>query len=423
MSAAGASASAGAGAAATRDADAINFSWLLRLRWGAIAGQLITIAGVERLMRVELPLVPLGAIILVEAATNVAGVLLARRASAREWWAGALMALDTLLLTALLYFTGGAFNPFSFLYLVQIALASVMLRARWTWALVALALAGSGFLFVDARPLHIDGAGHMDVHLRGMWVAFGVAAVFIVYFLLRVRRALGEREAELAATRTIAARQEKLASLATLAAGAAHELSTPLSTIALAAKELDRKHALDDLKLIREQVERCRAILERMTADAGAPAGEGPAPASVRELVDASIAGLAARPPVAVELAAPDAARTVTLPRRAVAQAIASVVKNAQDASADDAEVRVAVACTADTLTIEVHDRGAGMPADVLARAGEPFFTTKAPGRGMGLGLFLTRAVVERLGGRVEIDSQPGRGTRATLRLPANVRA
>ena len=407
-----------------RDTHAINFAWLLRLRWGAVAGQVITILGVERLMQVELPLVPLGAILLIEVISNVAALALARGRTVAPWWAGALMALDTVLLTALLYFTGGPFNPFSFLYLVQIALATAMLSARWTWALVALALGGSGFLFLDSRPLRIEGAGHMDVHLRGMWVAFGVAAVFIVYFLLRVRRALAEREVELESARHAAARQEKLASLATLAAGAAHELATPLSTIALAAKELDRAlahgpaGAREDLLLIREQVERCRTILERMAADAGETAGEGLVPTSAAELVAQSVAGLPPEPRVRVELDE-GGARTLTVPRRAVAQAISSVVRNAQDASEGGAEVVVRAGWQGDVLRVEVRDRGAGMPADVLARAGEPFFSTKAPGRGMGLGLFLTRAVLERLGGRVELDSQPGRGTTCVLAVPA----
>src|SRR5581483_1262567 len=117
----------------------INFSWLIKLRWGAIAGQVVTIFGVERLMHIPVPLAPLLAIIALEFVTNVGCVLIARSGHpVEDWWAGAIMALDTLLLTGLLYLTGGPFNPFGFLYLVQIALASVILRARWTWTLVAL---------------------------------------------------------------------------------------------------------------------------------------------------------------------------------------------------------------------------------------------------------------------------------------------
>ena len=133
----------------------------------------------------------------------------------------------------------------------------------------------------------------MAMHLQGMWVAFGVASAFIVYFLLRVRRALARRDEELAASRNLAARQERLASLATLAAGAAHELATPLSTIAVVAKDLERDvgalaagaDALEDVRLMRREVERCRRILERMRVDAGESAGERFARVSARELV------------------------------------------------------------------------------------------------------------------------------------------
>jgi two-component system sensor histidine kinase RegB len=403
---------------------AINFSWLIKLRWGAIAGQVVTILGVDRGMDIRLPLAPLGAILLVELVTNIGCVLLARSGrTVEERWSGTVMGCDVLLLTGLLYLTGGPLNPFSFLYLVQIALAAMMLGARWTWTLVALSLSGSGVLFVAHRPLPLDRADHMSVHLRGMWVAFGVAAGFIVYFLMRVRRSLEARERDLAAARHLAARQERLASLATLAAGAAHELSTPLGTIALAAKELERQlagtaaSAMEDAQLIRAEVDRCRAILERMAVDAGQSAGESPVELTVRELIRASLDGARERPPVRVEVDT-DGER-LRLPGRAVAQAIGSVVKNAQDASPPDGEVTLRARLVDEELRVEVRDRGRGMPPEVLARVGEPFFTTKAPGQGMGLGLFLTREVVERLGGQLRIASDPGRGTTATLKLPA----
>ena len=206
------------------------------------------------------------------------------------------MALDVLIFSGLLYFTGGPENPFSFLYLVPIAIAAITLRSAWTWMLVLLSLASSLVLFARHEPLPAAGghAGHMALHLRGMWVAFGVASAFIVYFLMRVRRALGAREEELDASRSLAARQERLASLATLAAGAAHELATPLSTIAVVAKDLERAvvaagapaAAADDVRLMREEVERCRRILAACASTPANPAGERFARVSVRELVD-----------------------------------------------------------------------------------------------------------------------------------------
>jgi two-component system sensor histidine kinase RegB len=406
-----------------------NLAWLLRLRWGAIGGQLLTILVVRFGMGLSLPLAPLLAIVGLEVASNVLSKL---RFGAGQpvppWTLGAIMALDVVLLSALLFFTGGPENPFSFLFLVPISLATLILTPAWTWALVLLSLACTAGLFVWNRPFDFGAshAGHMAMHFRGMWVAFGVAAAFIVYFLLRIRRALARREAELAASRSLAARQERLASLATLAAGAAHELSTPLSTIAVVAKELERAIATaavppgvaEDVALVRGEVERCRAILQRMSADAGEVTGEGFAPIAVGELVTRALEGLDRRPEIraAVDVGVRDLALSV--PPRALGQALHGVLKNAQDASPPDATVSLAVACVGDRVEFTVRDQGAGMPPDVLARVGEPFFTTKPTGKGMGLGVFLARTVVERLGGAVTFDSAERGGTTARIAVP-----
>ena len=405
--------------------EAINFSWLVKLRWGAIAGQIVTIVGVAHILGVTLHLTALYAIIAVELLSNIVCVVAARRAQAAEWWSGAVMVLDVVLLTALLHFAGGPFNPFSFLYLVEIALAAVIVRARWTWALVVVSLVGSGALFVGPREMLMSHGDHMQLHLRGMWVAFGVAASFIVYFLLRVRRDLERREGELAQAQRRVDRQERLASLATLAAGAAHELATPLGTIALAARELERHlekaqadaASLEDVHLIRAQVDRCRAILDGMAADAGQSAGEAPQEITIRELLRSAVDGLRAEPRIEVDAGAVDG-RHVKVPPRAVAQALKSLLKNAQEASGPERAVSLRANVGERSVAIEVVDRGAGMPQAVLARAGEPFFTTKEPGRGMGLGLFLTRTLVERLGGELTLSSEAGAGTRALVRLP-----
>jgi two-component system sensor histidine kinase RegB len=406
-----------------------NLSWLLRLRWGAVAGQLVTILAVRFAMGVELPLPPLLALVGVEALSNA--LLYARPSRPVPAAAlGALMALDVLLLSGLLYFTGGPNNPFGFLFLVPISMATLILPAGWTWALVLLSLACSAVLFAWNRPLELGPthAEHMAMHLRGMWVAFGVAAAFIVYFLRRIRRALARREAELEASRNLAARQERLASLATLAAGAAHELSTPLSTIAVVAKELARGLATlqpapptgvaDDVRLVRDEVERCRAILQRMCVDAGQVMGEAFVSVRVDELVGRALAGLDPRPEIRAALEPGVRDLALDVPPRAVEQALQGVLRNAQDASPGDRPVTFAVARVGDRVEFTVRDEGAGMTPEVLARVGEPFFTTKPAGRGMGLGVFLARTVVERLGGDVALESAHRGGTTARIAVP-----
>ncbi|MCC6764144.1 MAG: HAMP domain-containing histidine kinase [Deltaproteobacteria bacterium] len=422
----------------------IDLSWLVTLRWGALAGQLATILAVDRLMGIALPLAALVAVLAIGAASNLGLAAWRRRAAADDGMLAAVMLLDVGLLTAVLYFTGGPFNPFSFLYLVNVALAAVILPARSTWALAGVSLALFFALFFAYVPLPIadHGMGHdhgmagdppISLHVRGMWVAFGVAAAFIVYFIQRVRRALAARDAELAEALRDAVRHEKLASLATLAAGAAHELATPLSTIAVVAKELERALGADaaggsaaaDARLIREQVQRCRDILEQMAADAGESAGEAPTATTIAALLAAATETLAERARVEIAGADADAAWTDG-PPRALVQALRGVVKNALEASTGAVRVEVAPAADARAADggawrVVVTDRGAGMTPGVLARAGEPFFTTKnrdGAARGMGLGIFLARAVLERVGGSIEIASTLGRGTTVTVVLP-----
>ena len=420
----------------------INLSWLVRLRWAAILGQAVVIAEVHFHLGMNLPLLPLSAILGIETLANLGfEVWLRRSARASERVVAGALAFDVTCFTGLLYFTGGPLNPFSFLYLVHIALAALVLRPRWTWTLVFFCVAANAALFVRYVPLPIDHSMHghamqgmhsmhamhhagepLDMHLRGMWVAFAVAAAFMVYFINRVTRALSHRESELMRAREAAGRNEKLASLATLAAGAAHELATPLSTIAVVARELERSTEASavssDAKLIREQVERCRDILGQMAGGAGVSPGEMAEEAELDGVVKLALEGLPGRERVVVELS-PALSSKLLVPRRALSQALRNVLKNGLDASRGDATVLLRVAESDTGFSFTVVDTGTGMSEAVLAQASEPFFTTKGPGRGMGLGLFLARSVVGLLGGTLAIESKLGKGTRVTMTLPA----
>jgi len=406
----------------------INVSWLVRLRWAAITGQVVVILVVWLGMHITLPLAPLAALVGVEAASNIGGALwLTRRPVVREAHIGLLVTLDLLLFSGLLYFTGGPSNPFSFLYLIYLALAAHVLRPRWTWGLVALTLACSGALFLDHVPLAMTGPHEMPhgfgLHLKGMWVALCVAAVFIVYFLYRVNRALLEREHELQQARERSAQGQRLVSLATLAAGAAHELASPLSTIAVAAKELEHElsaadaEAREDVTLIREQVGRCRGILDQMASDAGQPTGEPTTELDASTLLAAILQGHDSNR-VVVHITPAGQKATLRAPARALAQALRGLLVNALDASPGSAAVELDLDADTERVRLEVRDHGSGMAPDVAARAMEPFFTTKATGRGMGLGLFLAKTVLEQLGGRLSLESSSGQGTVARAELP-----
>lgn len=413
-------------------ADRINFSWLLKLRWVAVTGQVLTTIAAQWLLGLKLPIDPLFTVIGIAFVSNVLLTLHERRGhKVRPWMLGSVMALDVLLLTALLFFAGGPFNPFTALYFVHVAHAAIFLDARWAWTLVGLSLGSYGFLFLVPAPSESSAevALQLEALTEGRWVAFGLAAGVIAYFVTRVQSSLATRETELAEERIQRARSEKLASLATLSAGAAHELSTPLSTIAVVAKELERAlqkesaraALIEDTHLIREQVARCRSILEQMAADAGHSLGELSTTVTVQTLLELCLDGLERKEDVTLQLSADVGQKELHVPPKVLAQALRGIVKNALDASPPGSAVELLVKPLAGAVSIEIRDQGGGMPPDVLRRVGEPFFTTKEPGRGMGLGVFLARAVAERVGGELRLDSVPERGTTATVLVPIEV--
>jgi two-component system sensor histidine kinase RegB len=270
----------------------------------------------------------------------------------------------------------------------------------------------------------VDASTVLTLHMRGMWVALAVSAALIVYIVQRVTRELEEVEVELAAERSLGERRDRVASLATLAAGAAHELSTPLSTIAVVTRELQRtlrdgpSDAQEDLALIKQQIARCQDILHQMSANAGENAGEPIRAIPLAAWAEAALGNLPQRERVVVRSDIDLGAHAVRGPGRGLARALRSLLKNAIQASPPGEAVELRFSRRGQMIQVDVTDRGSGMPPEILERVGEPFFTTKVPGEGLGLGLFLTRALAEQLGGDIEVVSKPGTGTMASLRLP-----
>jgi two-component system sensor histidine kinase RegB len=408
----------------------IILEWLIRLRWGAVLAQLVIVTTALALLEAPPPLPKLLALVAALGLSNLL-LILARGRLRSPSLCGAALTFDILQLTALLHATGGAHNPFSVLYLVHITLAAVVLGARWTWFLGALSVACYALLFVSHRPLeYLDHrTPEMNLHLQGMWIAFTLAAALTAYLVVKLSQAIDERDRAMAAMRERAARNERVASVATLAAGAAHELGTPLATIAVAAKELEhrmeripeahRDSLIEDVALIRSELERCRAILNRLAADAGQTPGEAPVELSIEALTEAI--GAALPPPYRPRLrlsVAPGAA--VTLPRAALLQVAQNLLNNAFEAG--EGSVTLHMEADGKGFRMTVTDEGRGMSAEVLSKLGEPFFSTKRPGEGLGLGVFIARSLTEQMGGRLSILSKAGRGTRAEVEIPDAVR-
>jgi len=235
----------------------IVLAWLCHLRWLAVVGQVLACVVAAGAAHLPVSVRPVALVIALTALSNVAVILHIRRNEPARWLVPGILLLDVLLLTALLYFNGGSHNPFAALYLVHVAMAVVVAPAVWTWIIVAAVAGGYGTLSFG----HVPGSGLLLPHDATSllnWVALVLVAVVIAYFIGRLTRSLRMRERQLADLREQSSRNERLAALTTLAAGAAHELGTPLATIAVVAKELELACSRssngigDDARLIRQ---------------------------------------------------------------------------------------------------------------------------------------------------------------------------
>jgi len=266
-------------------------------------------------------------------------------------------------------------------------------------------------------------------HLFTIWLAGTVATELVAYFVGQASEALLKREAALDTMRARAARSERLASLTTLTAGTAHELSTPLATIALTSRELQRaldlrgadRELTEDATLIRSEVDRCQEILDRMSGRAGGVSADEPEAVVIDELLTEVCSRLSPDRSRRLVVRSSPELPVALVPRAGLRQSLLSLIVNAFDASPDDVSpVMVTITADGDLFRVIVADKGLGLTPEVARRAGEPFFTTKEAGRGLGLGLFLTRVFAERLGGSLKLESFEG--TMATLELPLNTR-
>jgi two-component system sensor histidine kinase RegB len=336
------------------------------------------------------------------------------------------MLLDIAGITSLFYFTGGATNPFVWFYLLPLIIAATILPRRYTWFMASLTIACYSGLFFYNVPLPHNGMHHdggFQMHVFGMWLGFVMSAGFVAVIIVGLAHNLRERDRRLAEAREQALQNERLVALGTLATGAAHELGTPLGTMAILTAELEQEYVDNEhsdlhrkLGILRQQTERCKEALSVISASAGASRAESGHRMPVGAYLDEVISEWQAqRPDVTLEFCPEQSNESgEIIAERTLTQALINVLNNAADASPE--HVKLDGNWTMTTLSLEISDRGPGLSAELHEQLGRTPVTTKT--EGLGVGLFLAHATIQRLSGNLVIENRNRGGTRVRITLP-----
>jgi two-component system sensor histidine kinase RegB len=419
--------------------ESIQLRWLVRIRWVVLASLFAIFFGANHFLDLELPAHSLYGVLGILVVSNV---LLAFVGNPTELYyavsARTALLIDVLGLTALLYFCGGYTNPFSMMFLAYVTLAAVVLDARWTWIVFGVSLCCFFGLFFFNIPLpqlgmHGEHGHHMhqegfSLHLHGMLVAFVLIGVVVASFVTRMSREIAEQAAKIAELRRIEEERRRLVSLATLTAGAAHELATPLGTLSLIGDDLCEAFGQDpkwreDVEVMQGELQRCSAILQRMRSGGVELDGEAPREFGLQEVLadlEREFSSQSRGVTITFESVSPKNAQVYSL-KQALASSLRALLTNAVQACPGIGSVLCRTELSERDVTFSIRDSGEGMSPETAKRAGEPFFTSKAPGEGMGLGLYLTRLFALQVGGAVSISSVLGKGTTVTLRIPRKI--
>ena len=335
--------------------------------------------------------------------------------------------VDLICLSAVFYFSGGANNPFVSYFLVPICICSATLNSRYTLAIAGLSVLSYSLLLFFHIPLPILSPHHhqadhsINLHVLGMWLNFFISACLITYFIVKMARDLRAQETQLNRWREDQLRDEQVMAVATLAAGTAHELGTPLSTMKLLLSELRTEYKdvgplQKDLQLLQEQVNQCADTLRELVATAE-QSKDGQLPSdNIRSYCDNIIERW--------KILRPDVIAQVNISAKhpdmivqfhpTIAQAIINLLNNAADASPQDIEIDIH--WNLQNMQWTIKDSGAGIAEEVTSHLGKSFISTKA--KGLGIGLLLTQATINRYGGTVSLHNRVPCGTITRLELP-----
>jgi two-component system sensor histidine kinase RegB len=405
--------------------------WILRLRWIAVTGQLTAMLAAHFAFHLNIHWAAMISCLLATVLTNH---LVSDFGMASRKQSTLLIFGDSVLLTVMLYFSGGAHNPFCAFYLLFIALAALALNGRTLALLLAFVACEVVFILIAYVPFSgpswvvANGKLTYPVFFAGWGVSLLVIAVCIAFFVHRMNRQLRLREIALAEAERTATEANRFQALATLAAGVAHELGTPLGTIAIASKDLERTlvrdgvgaESLNDAMLIRSEVERCRQILQRLDSQSTRRIGEAPEPCTAAMICKKLREHLKAVDFSRLAIDDRTGEFPLVLSVQAVLQSLVVLIENACEADTVGKPVTLDIRIhDGKDVYFRIYDSGPGIPASLRERIGQPFFTTKASRSGMGLGIFLVQTLTTHLGGSCTLSGVANGGTCATLRLPA----
>ena len=413
----------------------VRLDTILRLRWLAVLGQLAAIFIVAQGLEFDVPVVPCVTIVGLSALLNLALQIAFNPMQRLEpVHAAALLALNIVELAGLLFLTGGLQNPFSFLFLAPVLISATALPVRLTIALGCLAAACASALVFFHLPLPWEGEDPLvlpPIYLLGVWLSILLAIGVTSLYAFQVTEEARKLSDALAATELVLAREQHLTQLDGLAAAAAHELGTPLSTIFLIARELEKSvkdsQLAGDLKTLREQAQRCREILGKITqlSSSGAPFDRMKLSTLIEELVaphrDFGVA-------IKVRLAVAATREPVAARNPAILYGIGNILENAVDFAKQAVEVNAW--WNADTIEIVISDDGPGIAPDMLKRIGEPYLSRRRTAddaqserSGLGLGVFIARTLLERTGAKVSFTNRifPDHGAVVHIVWPRSV--
>lgn len=343
--------------------------------------------------------------------------------------------LDTFCISLLLYFSGGANNPFISYYLVPLCIAAATLSWNYAAILTAISVAAYTILLIYHIPIEElspmthhhqltmvqENSSRWNFHTLGMWMNFMASALLISYFVVQMARNIRGQDQVLTQLREEEMVNQQLMAVATLAAGTAHELGTPLSTIKTLLSEMQEDYQGNpqlekDLSLLQSQIGQCNNTLKNLIHRAEQSQSSSQANRDLHEYCEDVIEQwLLMRPEAQAEISINDNAQEREVNFDAtIGQSMLNLLNNATDANAEG--LQVSFNWDQNYLSLEIDDNGPGIDLEIADQLGKPFVTSK--GKGFGLGLFLSHASITRHGGEIKLYNRPGGGTHTELRLP-----